>query len=408
MPTPMKRSGKIAVVSPFLDKKHGTERCIAEQLERLSGDYEFHLYSEHVEGVELARIQWHRMPAAPGPQLFRYVWWFFANDLARWWDSHFRNGRYDLLYSPGVNCLGADIISVHIVFAEFHRRVKTQLALARNPIRSWPRLVHRRLYYRLVIALEHVVYRRMETALVPISRMVADQLKNWYGRSDVLPPLYYGTDPERFSPEVRARLRGRARQSLGLDERDFAILLVGNDWKKKGLDCLLGAVQRLTKPNVRLLIAGRDDVKPFEKMLHQTGLASRVTFHPVCSDVEFYYAAADAYAGPSLEDAFALPPLEAMACGVPVVVSRTAGVSEIVTEGEDGFILEDPEDSAALAMLLERLANDSELCARIGARAAQTARRYGWERNAEEMKAHFDLILSRRDTMESGGVKRDV
>jgi UDP-glucose:(heptosyl)LPS alpha-1,3-glucosyltransferase len=397
----MCRAKRIAVVSPFLDKQHGTERCIAEQLERLSLDYEFHLYSERVEGVELARIEWHRMPTAPGPQLFRYIWWFFANHFARWWDSHFREGRYDLLYSPGVNCLDADIISVHIVFAEFHRRVKAQLALARNPARSWPRLLHRRLYYRLVIALERVVYRRKGTALVPISRMVADQLKNWYGRSDVLPPLYYGTDSERFSPESRARLRSRARQILELDESAFAILLVGNDWKKKGLDCLLAAVQKLTNPSARLLIAGRDDVKPFEKTLHQAGLASRVTFHPVRSDVEFYYAAADAYVGPSLEDAFALPPLEAMACGLPVVVSRTAGVSEIITEGVDGFILENPEDSGALANLLGLLCNEPDLRRRMGESAAQSARNYGWARHAVEMKARLDLVFSQKQKAEN-------
>ena len=56
-------------------------------------------------------------------------------------------------------------------------------------------------------------------------------------------------------------------------------------------------------------------------------------FVPPRNDIEFYYAAADAYVGPSLEDTFAQPPAEAMACGLPVIVSSANGTSEIVTDG---------------------------------------------------------------------------
>lgn len=300
-----------------------------------------------------------------------------------------------------VNCLDADIIAVHIVFAEFNRQVKHHTALRRNSLRSWPRLIHRWLYYHLLIGLEHIVYERNKTALVPVSRKVADDLKRWYGRTGVLSVVYNGVDLERFSPEVRASLRPSARQSLKLDERAFAILLIGNDWENKGLPCLLSAVERLANPDIRVLVAGQDDVKLYEETLRRSGLSSRVTFLPVRPDVEIYYAAADAYTGPSLFDAFALPPLEAMACGLPVIVSRQAGVSEIITEGVDGFILEDPENSATLANLLDRLCNDPDLRRRTGECAAQTARQYGWARHAEEMKAHLDLLLSQRHTMES-------
>ena len=67
--------------------------------------------------------------------------------------------------------------------------------------------------------------------------------------------------------------------------------------------------------------------------------SGRVHFLPPRQDVEFYYAAADAYVGPSLEDTFALPPQEAMACGMPVIVSAENGTSEIITDGKDGLIL---------------------------------------------------------------------
>ena len=161
---------RIAVVSPFLDKRHGTERCVAEQIERLARDYgyEVHLYSQRVEDVDEGGgggIVWHRVPAAPGPGLVRYLWWFAANHLWRWWDERIRRMKYDLLYSPGINCLNAQAISVHIVFAEFRERVAPNLEFWRNPIATWPRILHRRLYYRLIIALERRVYPRKDVAL---------------------------------------------------------------------------------------------------------------------------------------------------------------------------------------------------------------------------------------------------
>ena len=131
-------------------------------------------------------------------------------------------------------------------------------------------------------------------------------------------------------------------------------------------------------------------------MAVERNLNGRVQFLPPRKDVEFYYAAADAYAGPSLEDAFALPVAEAMACGLPVIVSREAGSSEIITHGVDGLILEDPTDSAGLAEMIRRLYEDAEFRRRLGERAAETARQYTWERNGRELTSIFEEILRQK------------
>ena len=89
-----------------------------------------------------------------------------------------------------------------------------------------------------------------------------------------------------------------------------------------------------------------------------------------------YVAAADAYTGPSVEDAFGIPPLEAMACALPVIVSRQSGISELVTHGEDGYILENPQRPEELATLIARLYENAELGQRLGQKAAETALQY--------------------------------
>ena len=410
---------KIGVLSPTINKRHGTERCIAEQIERLAWDYgyEVHVYSQMVDDIELDNlwktqekdaltkgcIVWHRIPKLFGPHLFNYSWWFVANHLWRWWHRRVRGLQHNLVYSPGINCLDADVVSVHIVFARFYQRVKKELRLMRRPIKSWPRIIHRWLYYRLIMLLERLIYTRNDLSLFAISSKVAHDLTRFYDRRERVPVIYHGIDHARFNPTVRRQLRPHARQSLGFTERDFVLLLIGNDWYNKGLPCLIQAVQQLMSTVVDLeerpihvLVVGHDDPAPFRCLLQNCNLQPYIHFCPPRPDVEFYYAAADAYVGPSLEDAFALPPAEAMACGLPVIVSRQAGVSEIISDHVDGLILDDPHDASRLAALIQQLYSDADLCRRLSTRAVQTAQQYTWERSAAQVHELFQQVVRQK------------
>jgi len=91
-----------------------------------------------------------------------------------------------------------------------------------------------------------------------------------------------------------------------------------------------------------------------------------------------------------------LPPAEAMACGLPVVVSEANGTSEIITDGVDGLILKDPTDSSALAGMIRRLYEDRDLRASMGERATETTQQYSWERNGRELAAILEEVLRRK------------
>jgi glycosyltransferase involved in cell wall biosynthesis len=386
----------IAIVSPFIDKRHGTERRIAEWVSRLPSEYEIHIYSQRVEDLDLARMRWHRIPRIPGPHVINFLWWFAANHLWRWWDSRFRGLRHDIVYTAGTNCLNADLVSVHIVFAEFFRQVEPELKLSGNPLRFWPRLLHRRLYYRLIIFLERHIYLNRKTGLILISRKTAADLKHFYGRDDALPIVYIGLDHQIFNMESRLRSRAQAREKLGVGEDKFVLLLVGNDWKKKGLVPLIESLAQLRDLPLVLFVAGKDDPIPFESRIRELSLQERVAFLPSRADVQWYYAAADAYVGPSLEDTFAQPPAEAMACGLPVITSATNGTAEIITDGIDGLIIQDPSDVTGLASRIRMLCDDPTLRQRLAEQAALTAQAYTWDRNGEQIRAIFAEALSRK------------
>jgi len=386
----------LAVVSPFIDKRHGTERRVAEWTSRLTGDFDVHVYSQRVEDLDLTRLTWHRIPKIPGPHLMNFLWWLAANHIWRWCDHRIRGIAHDLVFTAGTNCLDADAISIHIVFAEFVRQVRSEMTLQRNSILSWPRLIHRRLYYRLITLLERHLYTQPRAQLILIAQKSARDLNRFYGPHDVLPVLYMGIDHTAFNPQLRMASREQARKELGVHDEQFVLLLVGNDWRKKGLYTLLGALPLLADRQVLLFVVGDDEKLPYQEQIHRSGLSDRVRFLPSRQDVAFYYAAADAYVGPSLEDTFAQPPAEAMACGLGVITSATNGTAEIITDGVDGLIVQDPNDVKELAAQIRRLFEAPNLCRQLGENAARTSLRYTWDLNGEQMKEILTNVLSHK------------
>jgi len=396
-------------VSPFLDRRHGTERCTIEQIERLSSNYGWgiHLFSQHVENIDglltespknsaSGFIRWYRVSDLPGPHLLKFLWWFFANRSARKNALKRLGDRSLLVYSPGINCLDADAITVHIVFHEFYARVRGELKFLKLPVSKWPVTLHRKMYYKLIMALERRIYINRKVRLAAVSKLVSAQLEKHFGRTDsvVIPNA---VDTVIFNSEARLARRSVSRQNLKLDPSDFVVLLIGNDWKKKGLDQLLRALALIEIP-VQLLVVGKDDPGLYWSALRQLRLDDRVRFLAPSADVLSFYAAADTYAAPSLEDAFGLPILEAMACGLPVIASVQAGASEKIIDGATGYLLRDQMNHVELADLIRRLAGDRSAAQEIGAAAAQCVHSsVSWDQNVSATCEFLKNALASRE-----------
>lgn len=390
----VKNKPRIAVLSPFVDRHHGTERIIAEWVSRLTNSFEVHLYSQHVAELDLSEITWHRIPKLPGPHLLNYLWWFGANHVWRWWDQHVRKLRYDLIFSPGVNCLDADVISVHVIFAEYCRREKAALALRSQSIRYWPRLLHRRLYYGLIMALERRVYTNHRNRLILIAKKTAQELQNTFRRNDNSTVVYTGLTHDVFNPENCLRLRQNSRKEEDLSEDDFCLLMIGNGWKNKGLPVVLASLQRLNDSSIRLMVVGKDDSRPYEMLAREYGVEKSVRFLPPRSDVISYYSAADVVIGPSLEDTFALPTVEAMACGLPVITSVANGASELIVNGRDGLLLSDAEDAAELAASIRLLCSDKHLRHQLGQNASRAVAHLNWDESSHRISRILEEALA--------------
>ncbi len=398
---------RLVVVSPFLDRRHGTELCVIEQIERLARleKWTIDLYSQRVEQLssvtlpsntleeQPGSIVWHKVPGIPGPHLLKYLWWIAVNRWQRGWDQRLGQRTPDLVYSPGINCMDADVIVVHVLFHALYERVRSELALRRAPLASWPRLIHRKLYYRLLMLLENRMYRNPRVSLIAVSTLIARKLEIYVGRGGVT-VIPNAVDTRRFSPEARLEKRAQSRKQLSFAQDDFVVLLIGNDWKNKGLEGLLGAAALLHDLPIRLLIVGEDAPESYTSLIERLDLQHKVEFSEPSEDVLRFYAAADLYAGPSMEDSFCLPIAEAMACGLPVIASVNAGASELIRHQDNGVLLHEPTDATELASLIRTIVTDGELRERLGRAAARTIQAScSWDQNAERTREFLQNVL---------------
>ncbi|MGH9643420.1 MAG: glycosyltransferase family 4 protein, partial [Terriglobales bacterium] len=281
---------------------------------------------------------------------------------------------------------------VVIVHALFHRlrELASEEAKGSGAQGGFFRRLHRRVYYALLARLEGRIYTGQRVSLAAVSKHTEDLMKKYFHRQDVT-VVPNGVDTAEFSVTARLERRAGARQRRGFVEDHFVLLLVGNDWRVKGLPVILTAMAALAESSLRLLVVGNDDAEPFRAIARKLGVERQCTWETPRADAIDLYAAADLYVSPSREDSFGLPVVEAMSCGLPVITSVHAGASDYIRDGVDGFVLRDACDAKKLAELIERLRTDPQLRSSIGEAAAKVALEWTWERNAA---AVWDLLKS--------------
>jgi UDP-glucose:(heptosyl)LPS alpha-1,3-glucosyltransferase len=194
--------------------------------------------------------------------------------------------------------------------------------------------------------------------VVAVSRMVAGHLRTLHGvpeeRIRLIPN---GVDTEKFTPSHRDALRASERRRLGVSDDETVFLMVAHNLKLKNADAAIRALAVVVGRGLRarLVIAGGKRPKPFVALARKLGLGSLVHFIEPADDVRPSYAAADACLHPTWYDPCSLVALEALSSGLPLVTTRYNGVSELMSHGVDGFVLDEPADIARLAECLTSL-----------------------------------------------------
>jgi UDP-glucose:(heptosyl)LPS alpha-1,3-glucosyltransferase len=352
----------------------GVERVALELLRYESARRSTAFVGESLDGAAVRHqpVRRRRVPAALRAPAFR-------RDAA----AALRRLNPHTTVSMGVNCPPGDVYWVHSV----HRAwLADGGELVLRGIRV-PAAVRRALLrHQVLLRLERDYFGRHRPRLVICtSQREADDLRRYYDvPAELLHVVPNGYDGAAFSAPRRAALRADARRAVGAAPDDVVVLMVANEWHRKGLGTLLHAVAAVGDRRLRIDLVGAhapDDYRPLARRL---GLADRLRWHGPARDVARYHAAADVFALPTVYEPFGLVIVEALASGLPVVASRLAGASAAIDHGRTGFLLDDPRDAAELAGRLGTLL-DAGVRDGMGTAAAGSVAEYEWQRVLERV-----------------------
>ncbi|HAX84077.1 MAG TPA: glycosyltransferase family 1 protein [Ruminococcaceae bacterium] len=176
--------------------------------------------------------------------------------------------------------------------------------------------------------------------------------------------VYYvpgvGIDLSQF--EINKKIRAEKRAELGLSDTDFVIISVGELNGNKNNAVIISAMEKLRKDNVHYVLCGVGDRQDeLQRSADGAGLHGNVHFLGYRKDVKELYQAADCFVMPSFREGLSRSVMEAMASGLPCVVSKIRGNTDLIEDGRGGFLLA-PTDADGFASAIERLCGDRALC----------------------------------------------
>lgn len=208
------------------------------------------------------------------------------------------------------------------------------------------------------------------------------------GRIAILP---IGIDFQRFASPSRRDVR----RELGMEDR-FVLLNVSFLLPKKNLEMVLRALATLPEEVVFVHIGAAIDRGYRERLEGEAarlGVGERTVF---LEDIPFedfpeYYKAADAFVQPGFRESYAIPILEAMASGIPVLATEEGVAPEVVEEGVTGFFIRSAED---LAARVRQLSEGGGMGKEMGARAREKAAAYDWERAIDRLEEIYARVAS--------------
>lgn len=162
-----------------------------------------------------------------------------------------------------------------------------------------------------------------------------DIISNYPIDANKLTVVYNGINVSNFRRDLNKRLQ--VRQSLGLKDK-FTLVFVGSGYERKGLYQVIRALKSL--PNICVLILGKDNkTNIYRKYAKNLGVFEQCYFLGAKSPIVDYYSAGDAFILPSSYEPFGLVYVEALANGMPVLVSDMAGAAEIIQAGKHGYVV---------------------------------------------------------------------
>jgi glycosyltransferase involved in cell wall biosynthesis len=285
----------------------------------------------------------------------------------------FRSHAFDIVNAFGVG-RGASVVTAQSCHAA---GVDLQNAARRH------RLVRRGvgLFDAAALNDERRLMTSPETKLViGVSNLVKDQLLRYYPLpSEKIRVIPNGIHVDGLSLSPDPEVRALDRRNAGFGPFDFGLLFIGNEFDRKGLQTIIEAMGRVRDEHLKLAVIGGDNPEMYRRRARELRLEHRIRFLGRMGGPEKYFHAADALIHPAWYEPFGMVIIEAMAAGLPVIASASAGALEGLTHETHALFLKDHGDADELAGALKRLREDVHLRQTLASRGKEVSGRFSWD-----------------------------
>lgn len=372
---------KIAVVIPKYGLVGGGEKFAAELTSRIAKntDYDIHVFANKWQS-NCQQVTFHKVPIISFPKFLTTI------SFACWVNLKISKYNFDLIHTHE-RIFDADLFTMHGI-----------------PHRIWVKEVRKKnmslFDYGTSWVEKKIVHNERCRRFFSVSALAQEMFLNeYFVDNNTLGILHPGVDWEAFSSGKREIIRTETRKRYPINKDDIVISFVSMNFELKGLDKLLAAVailkEKKLQKNIKILVAGRGNIKKFKKIATSLSIESDVFFTGVWQkNIQNVYFSSDIFVMLSGFDTFGMSVLEAMASKLPVIISNRVGAKDLVVEGKNGFVV-NRDDITGVSKKIEILLDD-EYRQQMGKHAHKTASQNTWDDMADKMIVAYEEILEMR------------
>ncbi|MFQ5424632.1 MAG: glycosyltransferase family 4 protein [Phycisphaerae bacterium] len=252
--------------------------------------------------------------------------------------------------------------------------------------------------HQTLLELERSVFRPDGPCVLAVSQYVARQCERYYGITEPrVRVVFNGVRTPTETDEQVAADRRKIRRQYHVADDTLLLLFVAHNLRLKGMGTLIDALVRLRRggDDFKLLVVGRDNPVRFVRRIERAGLSRHIVFTGPTQRAGAFYHAADVCIHPTFYDPCSRVVLEALSRGVPCITTAYNGATEVMTDGVEGFVVDDPGDGKALAVRIGALRSDT-LRRTMSKHAIRLRERISMARHVRELEAAFTEIVAQR------------
>lgn len=385
---------RIAIFDYRVIARNPAGSCHLALLRALSREHEYTVFSVQFENPDPERITWVRIPVPLRPMALLFVTFHVVAPILYLWHRLTTRKSFDLVQSVESNLGFGELIYAHFSHTTYLKAQHTGGSGIRGLLRWADHVLH--------AAVEPLRFRFTKRLVVP-SRGLQRELQDDFNLPEkkvevIANPIAV----QRFDrPESFDRQAFRASLNFKPSDAVCVFAALGH-FERKGLPILLDSLRTAELNSVKLIVVGgeADLIKTYIARASRLGVESQLRFVGFQQDARPYMWCADAFILPSSYETFSLAAYEAAAAGLPVIAPPLNGISDILVDGQTGFVIEPNTESITRALLRFLQTKPAERT-QIGLMAKEAASSYSIERFVENWRnlysrwpMHNELISS--------------